>query len=258
MLAFIVPVKSKTVTSDWRHFSSLVNRTINSICNQKESNFKVLVSCHEKPITDFDKHPNVEFLQMDFAPPILENTPDDRWLKETDKGKKIKHAAKYAKELGYSYVMTVDSDDCISNKIHGFVTKNADDSILGWYVNKGYLYHEGKKYAYLNYKNFHTLCGSCVIIKPDYIDLMFGKNSWFDHERTVFKNDLSLLPLPFPGSLYSMLNGTNILIDRQEMNKRTQFSLFSRKSFQTLFRRLRKYVIVPLILIKDEFSIHPV
>jgi NAD-dependent dihydropyrimidine dehydrogenase PreA subunit len=256
MMAFIVPVKSKTVTSDWTYFSCLVNRSINSICNQSNTNFKVIVSCHEIPETKFNDDSRVEFLKVGFSPPILKKNAADKWIKEADKGKKIKFAADYAMRIGASYVMTVDSDDCISNKICEFVCNKGNDSISGWYVKKGYLYPEGKRYLYLNLKNFHTLCGSCVIIKPELIDLMYGRNFWFDHERTIFENGLSLLPLPFPGSLYSMLNGTNIALDHQEMERRTIFNPFKLKSIKTLFRRLGKYRLIPMVFIKNEFAIY--
>jgi len=227
MMAFIVPVKSKTVTSDWAHFSNLVDRCINSICNQSNTNFKVFVACHEIPETKFKNDSRVEFLQADFSHPMLENKKEtkeaDYWKKEADKGKKLKLAAKHAEKSGASYVMTVDADDCISNKICDFVIKNTADSNSGWYVKKGYLYPEGKKYLYLNLKNFHTLCGSCIIIKPELIGFMFGENFYFHHERTELSNGLSLLPLPFPGALYSILNGTNIVLNREGLHdKRTK------------------------------------
>jgi NAD-dependent dihydropyrimidine dehydrogenase PreA subunit len=72
----------------------------------------------------------------------LKKNPDDKWLKEFDKGKKLKFAAAYAMTIGANYIMTVDSDDCISNRICEFVSKNNDSSILGWYVKKEYLYRD--------------------------------------------------------------------------------------------------------------------
>lgn len=137
MLVFVVPVKSKTVTSDWSSFSKLVNRCINSICNQTNFNFKIIVSCHEIPETNFNDDSRVEFLNVDFPPPIMKNNhKDNLQAKRADKSKKVKFAADYAMKLGAQYIMTVDSDDCISNKICDFVFKNAADSILGWYVKK--------------------------------------------------------------------------------------------------------------------------
>ena len=258
MLVFVVPVKSKTVTADWAAFSRLVNRTINSICNQSNTNFKVIVSCHEIPETIFNDDSRVEFLKMQFSPPILKKNADNRWVKEADKGKKIKVAADYAIKIGASYIMTVDSDDFISNKICEFVCKNGTDSITGWYVKMGYLYPEGKKYSYLNLKNFNRVCGSCIIMKPEHIDLMYGNNFHFDHDRFNFENGISLVPLPFPGAIYSMLNGSNILLDKQEMHNRTKLNYFKLESITTLFRRLLKYRLIPIRLIKKEFAFYNV
>ena len=206
MIAFIIPIKSKTISSDWTNFLRLLNRCLNSVCNQSNTNFKVYIACHEIPETKFKDHPKVEFLQVDFLPPILEHKPSDRWLKEADKGKKLKVAAKYAEKSGASYIMTVDADDCISSKICEFIEKNENNNIPGWYMKKGYLYTEGKKYAYLNLQNFNTVCGTCIIIKPDLINLMYRENNWFNHKITNLNDGLNLLPFTFPGTLYSMLN----------------------------------------------------
>ncbi|MFD2917901.1 hypothetical protein [Psychroserpens luteus] len=252
MLVFVIPVKCKTIEKNWASFSRLLDRCIGSICNQSNTNFKVVVACHEIPETTYNNDPRVTFLQVDFAPPGI-NTP--LIPKEKDKGKKIKLATDYAKKLGASYIMVVDSDDCISNKICEFVNKNRDDSKSGWYVKKGYLYPEGKKYAYLNLKNFQTICGTCAIIKPEHIDLMYGENFWFHHDRTKFSNIASLEPLPFPAALYSMLNGSNIYLDVGEMKKRTEVKPSKKVFFKTLFRRLGKYRLMPTALIKKEFNL---
>lgn len=255
MLLFIVPLKSKLVSKDWDLVCKLLNRCLNSICNQTNSNFMVLVSCHEIPDTNYNNDSRIKFLQVDFPPPNLKKTSEDYSLKEADKGKKILFATEYSKNLHVNYVMTVDADDCISNKISEFVNKKGRDTLPGWYINKGYLYPEGKKYAYLNLKNFHTICGSCVIIKPELIFLMFKNNFWFDHQVTKFDNGIYLRPLPFPGALYSMLNGTNHVLDRNEMKMRTQIKPSNLQSIKTIFRRLGKYRIVATLFIRKEFNL---
>jgi len=255
LLAFIIPVQSKATTSDWHEFSCLLNRCINSICNQNNTNFKVIVACHEIPETNFKNDSRVEFLQMKFSPPILTHLNQENLIvKRADKSKKLKVASEHALKMGFPYVMTVDSDDCVSNKICDFVCKNADDSVKGWYINKGYLYTEGKKYSFLNLKNFNEVCGSCIIIKPDLIELLIDDLLYFNHERTIVNNE-KLKPLPFPGAVYSMLNGNNIRLDKKELKNRTEFNLFKIRDIKTIIRRLKKYRIVPIKIIKSEFSI---
>lgn len=92
-------------------------------------------------------------------------------------------------------------------------------------------------------------------MKPEFINLMIDENQFFDHERTNFKKG-KLLPLPFLGAVYSMVNGTNMRLDAKEMKKRTKFSPLKFKSINTLYRRLRKYLITPLSFIKNEFAVY--
>ncbi len=111
MLTFVVPVKSKLVTSDWDKFSQLYERTLKSICNQTDSNYKVMVVCHEIPKTTFS-HQNLHYVHVDFAPPISNDleSPESGY-----KGKKILLGVEYAStEFSTDYIVTVDSDDFIS------------------------------------------------------------------------------------------------------------------------------------------------
>jgi len=255
MLAFIIPLRSEKVSSDWTKVCRLLNRTLTSICNQSNTEFMVFVACHEFPKTDYEEDKRVQFLKVNFSSPVLKNESNDRWIKEADKGKKINFAINKAISQGVSYVMIVDSDDCISNKICDFVHKNSDESILGWYSKKGYIYPEGKSYSYLNVKNFHTLCGSSVIIKPQYIHHMYEENFFFNHGLTTFNNGTSLKPLPFPGAVYSILNGTNHVMNLHGVKERNKIDIFSLKFIKTLLRRLGKYVLVPKAFIRKEFSL---
>ena len=256
MLVFIVTVKSKTVSKDWDHFSRLVERTIQSICNQKDSNFKVFVACHEIPEISFVDDNRVTFLQVDFPPPVLDGSPrENNRKKNFDKTNKIKFAVEEAKKENVSYIMIVDGDDCVSNKISGYVNENCSESIPGWYAQKGYLYKEGSKYAYRNSKNFNRICGSCVIIKPELFNLMINKNGLFKHQWTEL-NGYTLLPLPFPASIYSMLNGTNILMNKEGMReRRTKLNFFKRKNLAMLIRRIKKYRLVSIKSLKSEYMI---
>ncbi len=119
MLTFVVPVKSKRVTSDWLRFCKLFERTLISICNQTDTNFKVIAVCHEIPEIDFT-HKNLHFIQADFEPPLPRATESKESLnkhREIDKGDKIKLGVAYAQvNFNTDYVMTVDSDDFISNQ----------------------------------------------------------------------------------------------------------------------------------------------
>ncbi|MFD2588157.1 hypothetical protein ACFSQJ_14530 [Croceitalea marina] len=195
-------------------------------------------------------------MQVDFPPPVLGESPKENSVKkEVDKANKIKFGAREAQKEGISYIMTVDGDDCISNKISGYVNDNGSDSITGWYVQKGYLYNEGRNYAYLNLKNFNRVCGSCIIIKPEFFHLMINKNGVFRHGWTDLKGH-TLQPFPFPAVIYSMVNGTNMLMNKEgKQQRKTKLNFFRKKNLTTLIRRIKKYRLVSIKSLKSEYMI---
>src|SRR5690606_9193871 len=117
-------------------------------------------------------HPNLEFIHVDFEPPLLNPDTKDKHdgLKEEDKARKILAGLDYIKKYDQDYVMVTDADDCISNKIVAYVDEHTSEDTSGWYFKKGYIYREGDKFISLNKENFNTLCGTCIIVKPNLIN----------------------------------------------------------------------------------------
>ncbi|WP_411894445.1 glycosyltransferase family A protein [Winogradskyella sp. A2] len=222
MLSFIVPVKSKRVSRDWPSFCKLFEGTLKSICKQTDEDFKVIVVCHEMPEINFT-HKNIHFVQVEFEPPIREENESNNSInkrREIDKGKKLKIGTAYALEnFNTDYVMTVDSDDFISNRIAAHVNQSAGD-VPGWYVKHGYIHMDGKKFL-ISTRKFSYLCGSSVIVKPNYLKYFFEVDPilYFDHRLTVLNNEISLSILPFYAGIYSIANGENHLMTVSNVKK---------------------------------------
>ena len=247
MLTFIVPVKSKLVTADWDKFSQLFENTLKSICNQEDQNFKVVVVCHEKPISTFF-HQNVHFLQVDFEPPNTNaktkaSTDSSYKSKELDKGKKIILGVEYArKEFKTDYIMTVDSDDYISNHISSYVNNKGTD-VPGWYLKKGYIYFEGKKFLVKTFK-FNQLCGSSIIIKPDLFKYFIGVDPtfYFDHRLTTINSNIELRKIPFAAGIYNVGNGENIYMSTESIRKFNDHgNWISAQSLKRFYQKSRNY-----------------
>ncbi|MBU2904285.1 glycosyltransferase family 2 protein [Arenibacter algicola] len=260
MITFIIPVKSKKVTGSWEQFSKLFERTLKSICNQTSQNFRVLVVCHEKPEIQFER-PNIEYIHVDFEPPQLKTAPKEKHdgLKEEDKSKKILAGIAYAEKYNSDYLMVADADDCISNKIVEFVDKNKKANNYGWFFKKGYIYREGDKFISLNKENFNTLCGTCIIIKPQLIEHIFKKvpHLLYVHKTTDFPNDVHLQEFPFPGAVYSMANGENHYMSNDQIKNLNSGSIFSLSTIKGIFRKIRKYRVKPLSnKLKKEFGLY--
>ena len=103
--------------------------------------------------------------------------------------------------------MVVDADDCINQNIAKFVEKNLDCD--GWYIKKGYVYKEGKKYIYLNSKNFNDLCGTSIIVKYELAELLMNEGKYYEQSATTLKNGTNLQVLPLIGGIYSVENQEN-------------------------------------------------
>lgn len=262
MLTFVIPVKSKSVSSDWTNFSQLFEKTLKSICNQKDSNFKVVVVCHETPEINFS-HENLHFIHPDFEPPSKENISPKTYLtnQRIDKGNKIKLGVAYAsKELNADYVMLVDSDDLVSNNVATFVNNNGND-LPGWYVGKGYLNFKWKNIIVAT-KKFNYLCGSCIIIKPNLIEHFFDKGKidlYFDHRLTSLNSNIELKRVPFCAAIYNIGNGENIYMSFQKVKKfNNHWKGIYMQGLKRLYGKFRNYhfrFITPKF--RAEFKFYP-
>ncbi|OZV67632.1 hypothetical protein [Winogradskyella aurantia] len=261
MLTFIIPVKSQQVSSDWPKFCQLFERTLGSVFNQTDKNYKVVAVCHEIPEIRF-KHENLFFVQADFEPPIPRDSESQESLnkrRELDKGKKIELGVEYAqRQFNTDYVMTVDSDDYISKGISAYVNEN-NGNLPGWYIKNGYIHFEGKNFLFKTYK-FSYLCGSSVIVKPELIKYFIGVDSklYFDHRLKVLGQNISLSELPFSGGIYSMANGENHLMSLTNIKKFNNHNgWMSSEGLRRIYNKFRNYsfrFITPSI--RDEFNFY--
>lgn len=250
MLVFVVPIKSAQVSTNWEVFSLLVARTMRSICQQTSDNFKVVAVCHEIPEIPF-QHPALEFLQVDFEPPtdeaIRSQVSEDpknyrNAAKEADKAKKILRGIEYAKKYDPTHFMVVDADDCISRELVSFVDEHSDGG-AGWYIKKGYIYNEGSNLIFLNKNSFNVLCGTCIIINAAYVNelLSLEPHPLFHHEVTKLKNGDKLIPLPFPGAIYSIGNTENYCSTPEAVKKMNSYKILKRDFYENIVRKLSKY-----------------
>ncbi len=246
MICFLIPVKSKKLSSDWEKFSKLVKRSLDSVNGQKNRDFQIVVACHELPSNPL-QHEQVHYVQVDFAPPVLTNADreTDRRLKETDKAKKILSAYEFAlANFESDYCMVVDSDDCIHNGISEFVNTQVQSNTPGWFFKKGYFYREGKKMAFLNRINFNNACGTCIIIKTNLFEQLFLHEPflYYHHETMKLDNNVALRPYPKPGAIYSMANGENHLMSQQNIKALINSpKLFTWTHFKSIYSKLSKY-----------------
>lgn len=222
MLAFIVPLKSARVSQSWESVSTLVNHCLRSVLRQTTDQFRVIVVCHELPLDPIE-HPNLTFIQVDDSLPEwdMPATMESEYLhmqrKRIDGSRKKLVGILAAREMGANYIMNVDADDFVSNRLAQFVLDSGDNK-NGWYVNSGFEY-VAEKYFFPIPMGFHKKCGTSHIINirkfEEYsaADIPTTNGFFLAHAGIVDKLEKEgylLEPLPFPGAVYCMEHGENI------------------------------------------------
>lgn len=261
MLTFVVPVKSRVVSTDWLKFCKLFERTLISICGQTDTNFKVVIVCHEIPKIEYTNG-NINIFQVDFQPPsLIDSEPKENLIKQRiDKGKKIKLGVEFARRrFNTDYVMTVDSDDFVSNRIAAFVNQSGN-FVPGWYVNNGYL-HFNWKLLLIVTRKFSYLCGSSIIVKPALIKHFFDADKitlYFDHRLKVLNGDIELSKFPFYAGIYSIANGENLFMSFQNVKKLNDHgNWLSLQSIKRICSKIKNYnvrLITPKL--RKEFNFY--
>ena len=229
MLTFIIPLKSRQVSKDWSLVSSYVNRTIKSILSQSNDSYRVILVCNERPENYSDRE-KVVLIEESFPIPEKGKAMKDKW-------DKVIRGLIECKKLGTDYVMIVDADDILSNKLVEFVM--ADSTESGWLIDKGYGYDEGSRFL-LPIDDFNKLCGTSSIVKVDEEQLPSSMNeSCFINENghseidTYFeKVNRPLKKVPFRAVIYltgTIENDSGLKFGDIKSRKKQLLFLFKRK-----------------------------
>ncbi len=229
MLGFVIALKSKAKSKSWSKDSLLVARTVKSLLNQTNADFKIYIAYSdlpEKPVQD----ERVQWIQFPYSFAEMEDISDREIFLTRytlgpyltgfyDQGKKSLYAASFARKEGCRYIMSVDYDDLLSNKISGFVNSADEAKNYGWYVSKGYVYKEGENHLLKVPEGINGRCGSSNIIRIDYVpnpdfsstnyqDFKFFPTHNFIPQWLKIDHDIDIQPLPFYGLIY-LLHNTN-------------------------------------------------
>ncbi|MFR1810084.1 MAG: hypothetical protein ACLSWP_00935 [Terrisporobacter sp.] len=242
MIIFAIPFRARETTKNWEGCIKRLNNTIKSIFNQTDDEFKVIVACNDIPKLEKDYDNRLEFIKTDIAIP-------HSWIEMArDKFYKLTVIAVRIREILLEqdnpnngiYVMPVDADDLLNCNIAKYVKEHPNEN--GFVSKDGYVYYKGKKYFRI-YKELHTFCGSCNIIKMYLDDL--PKNSpnpklchdkdtagklnskypiRYNHNEVVeiYKNrNRSFARLPFRSTVYLRDTGDNIsqITDKKEKDR---------------------------------------
>ena len=222
-LYFGIPLKARNTASNWSVTLRDFNRTLASIYNQTNPNFRILVGCHDMPDLQIETDERLQFLPVAFDPANLDADTTSIF---PDKGRKLLKLAERFRDMGGTWFMTLDADDVVSNHLVDFVLSNPNPN--GYIARQGFVLDQSTmKMASVPDPSifkwgFDKLCGSCVVVKftePDIEELKksitgsrFGKYLNTDHtkvwERSV-QEGRPFVPFPFFAVTYVVNTGGN-------------------------------------------------
>src|SRR5690242_13704199 len=129
---FGIPLRSRVTAQNWGHVCRLFDATLRSVFRQSDEDFRVIVACHEVPDVAALSDPRVVIAAAPFPPPS--SFPEQM----IDEGKKRKLIGATLRGLGGGYLMLLDADDLVSNRLVGFARSDGHPN--------GYIMHEGFEY----------------------------------------------------------------------------------------------------------------
>ena len=212
-LTFIVPVRHQDNASDWPKLKSNLEQTLASLSAQLSSNWHgVVVANHGADLPPMPEGFSVE--RVDFPANKLHDMGSasrDEVLDafRLDKGRRVLAGMLAGRDT--DYFMIVDDDDCVSNRLAGWVRENSGP--VGWKIGRGYVWNDGSRLLY-EHDDFNHVCGSSLIIQRgvyelpdtfDEADMEFVKAMMGSHhgvDRRMEAEGTPLQQVPFRAAVY--------------------------------------------------------
>ena len=266
MLGIVIPLKPRNNSKNWEYDSLLFERTLNSVCGQLDSSFMVFVVHNEKPLIEC-KHTSVKYLFFDL--PYINATEihdfDDYvslYYKPhyaeimMDKSRKIMFGFKEAKKYRCTYLMSLDSDDLISNRLSMFVNQNSNAlRVNGWRLRLGYVYREGD-FLMIKSRNIQIINGSTHIVRSDLVEIPdFSSKKLWDYNLFESHGYTYQRLIDFGGNKLSDCDFFSVIYVVHEINSSQVKLTF----FGNLLKRVAKYMLSGSLVsqnIKSEFGIY--
>lgn len=220
MFVFLIPLRNRATVKDWSHCWAICEETVRSAASQLSTDLPVRVVLVCKDHGHAFSHPQLDMVIVDTPDP-----PNNWQARSEDKYAKI-HAGlvHIRKHYAPCYVMRLDADDLVSNRIAGHVL--ADDNKLGYLVEEGYRWKNESAYV-TRHQQFHLHSGSTSILYADAGSLpasMDANPGDYDLLRlghhivatTFEERGTPLAALPFPAVIYRTATGQNLSSEAPE------------------------------------------
>ncbi|WP_457807666.1 alginate lyase family protein [Kushneria sp. EE4] len=213
---FGISLRAKSTTHDWPLMCQNLERTLQNLARQSDTNFQVYIVVHDIPEID-TQGLDVHFITVDF--PVSFNE-EGRPVNDKNRKKRVLGAFLQAQQMPAFYFMALDADDLL----HPDLVKTARDgnSQAGYLIERGFMYDCGSRNIGRcdeRTKRFWEHCGSCAIFyfEPDDLPTSNGdKQAYFsrlaEHSKysaVAREHGRELMPLEEYMGVYLVNHGEN-------------------------------------------------
>lgn len=181
-IGIIIPLKSQRVAKNWDLTCNSLAMTINSIVNQTEKDYVVVVAGHECPaFLELEKFGNIFFKKVDFFPPIQKQGGLVNQPLVDDKNLKIIAALHHIEKYKASHIFQLDADDLLHVDFIKTLKKNKQ-SASSYILQGGYIYYSSTDRVRPT-NRLNDICGSTAVVKSNI--LTFPPDIDLKHINTI-------------------------------------------------------------------------
>ena len=250
-LGISIPLKAKSVSSDWDKVCANLLLTIQSLEQQSNTHMSWVVVGHDKPA--FFEELNFTLGHFLFAheisPPLRENFSGDelRWEYEKDRCYKIDKGIQWLLDNQHSHFFVLDADDLLHREfVEEWFTHATNDAML---IQHGYMYFAQSNTLIPN-DELSAWCGSTCIVSQQFFDTHFiekypGATSFFKQTshcdfKQVLQQSGKSFHIPSKRLLvYMQDNGENISTQDKTYGSFKAFIVLIKKRIKFLLLRVR-------------------
>ncbi|MFP7299296.1 glycosyltransferase family A protein [Neobacillus niacini] len=239
-VAFAISLKSKRSSRNWTRVQNNLARTLRSILNNTDQNFKIVIAGHEKPNIEEMENIRVTWLPVRYPPP--------KYISKfsSDKFRKRRVIGAYLRKIGFSgYFMPLDADDWVHYRFVEFIRSHPiKDAFV---MNTGCMANFKNKQVWLR-DGFYFSCGSSAVFyfrnndfpltsrKADVIKTKFKWVILAHGKVTKYLKNKNYLLVNFPFVTWVVAHGDNNTIIKRKL-KRT----ISANSYNAIPERLENW-----------------
>jgi hypothetical protein len=184
MVLFLTALRHPDTTRDMARVEALLRRTLGTLLNQSDPDWRCVVVCNVLPRDRVDD-PRIDYHVVGFPAAVFTRSPGDTatpFEVRRDKGGKILSGYLFSRNLAPRYVMPIDSDDWMHRALVGHLHRLPEHPF--WYTDAGYLVNiEGGRTKRV--QGLIRYCGSTYAYRPDFLERLAGQPVGVDSKSAL-------------------------------------------------------------------------